>query len=892
MKKRLTADRIYLIITGLLIQIALVIPWIPGAEKKYNIYAYLARMHMADSLKDLIMADFGSRGLGWFEWSELEPMIVIFRVQLIILIAVQILGIINILLAFAKEKHSFLCGACLILCAFNIFCIWESALYYLDGWMPKIYLFIILILQGANLIGYRLIDSWAEATEEQRQIRQREQEERRKRKERLAFEGKYSQLFYKVVWKNFKSNWETYRLFILVSGVSITFIFAGIGMREMLMNAQKADSMTSGGELSSILLNFLVVAVAISVFLIVSVLLFYLKHHVKNYALFLNLGMRSKTLYLFVGIELVSCIVVSIIAGSILGNLILGICKTAIERGNGGAMVLGSLTIKTYLLTLLVSFVVFLISMMATHDVYIDTGASASRYKDVMKEKMPGRLGPVWMVLGAGITGYAVACFARRDKGEGILQLVIFFIGLYLLWKHAWNLYLRIRKSRDKVYFGSMLKKNYFYHHFKTAFRYVFLITLLHVCALFVFAREVISSVIAEEPEMMFPYDYVCMATEDEEAFFEEMENEYGAKLLIYPMVRVSNVDNTSVLHDIRECIQPQGQHIGISETTYRALCEKIGMEPQELELAEDGSNVFLVYQEDKSVKAHPIDYFNLDHSRPYLHIGQPLTGYDYRFRDEIFQPRDVAGEEIACLVGNLRQGEHENIVVFSDEYFAEVQDLWKTTSCLSGEVLEEGEIMEDVTMHHWPDRLVLINADEETQSMIEEQLKVFGENHAFDEQFDSEVKSWYSRDELIPKIKSERFMNMAVSVFIIAVMMAISFVLLYMKTESELEEKKKQQEFLECMGMRKKERLQIIRSEIRYFFWVPFVIATIIIGVFTVLIWNTRMYTQADSIAYTKVLALIYMIYMVVQFLGIRYLEYYTLRKVETNHGRNHKSR
>lgn len=606
----------------------------------------------------------------------------------------------------------------------------------------------------------------------------------------------------------------------------------------------------------------------------------------------MNLGMRSRTLYLFVGIELLSCIMISMIGGSILGNLILVLCRIAIGKAFHGTLVVGGITIKTYLLTLLVSILVCLVSAMATRDVYIDTGASTSRYKDVMKEKMPGRLSPVWMLFGAGIMGYAVCNFARRDKAEGITLIVLFFVGLYLFWRHAWNLYLKLRKSREKVYFGSMLKKNYFYHHFKTAFRYVFLITLLHICALFVFSREVVSSAIAEEPGTMFPYDYVCMATEDEESFFEEMKNEYGAEVLIVPMVRVSNVDNTSTLHDLRECIQPQGQHIGISESTYRLLCERVGRKPQDLDLAEDGSDVFLVYQEDKSVKAHPIDHFLLDHSRPYLHIGQPVIGYNYMIREEIFPPRDVAGEEVASLTGNLKQGEHENIVVFSDEYYAKIQEMWKNTMYVTGETITEDEAVEDATVHHWSDRLVLLNVEEKTKSAVEEQLKTFGDNHAFDEKFDNEVRSWYSKDELIPQIKSERLMNIVVSMFIILVMMTVSFVLLYMKVESEMEEKKKQQEFLECVGMREKERLRVIRSEIQYFFWIPFVIATIMVIVFTTLMWRIRMYTLVDCIAYTKVLTVVYLLYMAIQFLGIKYLEHYIIRKAGVNHGRNHKSR
>lgn len=891
MKKRLTADRIYLIVTGLMIQMALLIPWIPGIDGRLSVYTCLAQMKTAGELKQLVMTGLGIREVGMMEWSELEPMAVLFRMQLYALVILQVLGLINILMTFGKKKRSFICVVNLTICAANVFALPDSLMFSLDGWLPKLYLLIILVLQGINLIGYKMIDSWAEATEEQRQIREHEREVKKERKERLAFEGKYSRQFYHVIWKNFRTSWETYRLFILVGGLSVGFIFSGMGMEEILSDVHGADNILMGQGLGAILFSYLAVAIVISVFLIVSVLLFYLKNHVKNYALFINLGMRSKTLYLFVGIELLSCIILSFAGGVILGNLILVICRAVIQRGFDGAVMLESITIKTYLLTLLVSFLVYLVSAMATHDVYIDTGASNSRYKDVMKEKMPGKLSPIFLILGAVILFLAVTNFARRERAEELMLLGAFFIGLYLLWKNSWNLYLRRRKKKNQVYFKNLLKKNYFYHHFKTVFRYLFLITLLHVSVLFIFGREVVSSKTAQEPAEMFPYDYVCMATEEEETFFKEMEEENDAEVSIYPMVRVTSVDNSSRMNDIRECMQPQGQNIGISKSTYKKLCENSGQKAQKLDLAEDGSEVFLFYQEDRSVKAHPIDYFP-NRTRPYLHIGQPLLYYNFVIREKLYPPREIAGMESGSLIGALRQGEHENIVVFSDEYFAKVQDAWKTTDCNSGEVLGEGEGVEDVTMHHWPDRLVLMNVSEEEKTEVEEKLKVFGENHAFDVAFDSVVQSWYSKDELVLQMQSERFMNRIVSIFIIAVMLIVILVLLYMKAESEMEEKKKQQEFLECMGMREKDRLQVIKSEVWYYFQIPYLIASITVMVFTAIMWKIRLYKQADCIAYMKVLVVLYLVYGALQALGIKGLERFIIRKVEGRHERNDKDR
>ena len=43
----------------------------------------------------------------------------------------------------------------------------------------------------------------------------------------------------------------------------------------------------------------------------------------------------------------------------------------------------------------------------------------------------------------------------------------------------------------------------------------------LHTCALFYFAFPAVSVTIAEKPESLFPYDYVCIANDRDDNFFE-----------------------------------------------------------------------------------------------------------------------------------------------------------------------------------------------------------------------------------------------------------------------------------------------------------------------------------------------------------------------------------
>lgn len=131
--------------------------------------------------------------------------------------------------------------------------------------------------------------------------------------------------------------------------------------------------------------------------------------------------------------------------------------------------------------------------------------------------------------------------------------------------------------------------------------------------------------------------------------------------------------------------------------------------------------------------------------------------------------------------------------------------------------------------------------------------------------------------------------MNIAVSFFIMTLMAVVTLVLLYMKAESEMREKIRQQEFLQNMGMREKERLHIIRREVYIYFWIPMAVAAVSVMVFTGIMWRNRGYTPEDIMAYLKVLAVTGLFYVGIQLLGIQGISRYIIKKVEKNYGNSH---
>ena len=254
-------------------------------------------------------------------------------------------------------------------------------------------------------------------------------------------------------------------------------------------------------------------------------------------------------------------------------------------------------------------------------------------------------------------------------------------------------------------------------------------------------------------------------------------------------MVRGTNVDNSEKLDDARAVIMPQGQHIGISQTTYKELNKALGKKSEKMNLSADGKEIYIIYQQDKSTKAHPLDYLN-SRKEPYLHIGQPIESYGFLDREKIYPTRTVKGEKTDILTGAFRQGSEENLVVFSDEYFEKVQDDWKKYNWITGDPVEEGEAEEGVTIHHWPTKLVLLNVKNADYQKIEKELQAFRKVHKEDERFDKDVLSCYSKRTTMEQIESERFMTTVVDIFIMGAFLLGSVLVIYLIYVSEMTDK------------------------------------------------------------------------------------------------------
>lgn len=735
-------------------------------------------------------------------------------------------------------------------CKFNVGCCILAAAIFLihispfgisscckDNLLGTLYPGLFLLVSTIGYLIFEAIEPWEEIETEAKKMQETDRAEKEEEKRRLRFEGKYSHLFYRIVWKNFKSNWKDYILFLFCTSLVTAFVIFGYGLQTMLDGTHHSEGGGLIHGLNEILFRAMIPLAILSVFIIVVLFLHYVKCRAKNFGVFLTIGMRRKTLYYFIFLEFLSVFILSLVIGTLAGCVFLqlflwfsSVFVGGISTESVGIGILFVKTLGTLLLLMAVSY-------MAACNIFSDFNVGQSTELRAISEKMPLRFRKVFIAVGIGICVYCGMMYSELRNFENIYYILGFFVGAYFIVRYGLAEILMNERKR-RTYIKKLMIRNPLFHKLNTNTGYILVLSVLAFCIMYMFSMQIISVKIAEDMDEIFPYDMMCISDNEDEEFFEQLQEKYSIEYDSYPMVRVCAYDATEEVEH-REQIHPligriQSQNIGISENTYHALKKNLNSEYKvtDLNLDAKGNRVYIVHQQDKSVKAQPIDFF-LSRKEQVLAIGQPILGnHDLEVmngEDEHYRFREIAGEEIGILTGAFRQGLRENLVVFSDEYFEK-----------------------EALKYQGPTKLVLIRFKSEDADEILSEMTKFQDRHIDDESFDVSVLSYYSKQDGANKITSERVMKITMNGLVILIFVIMYFILITIKMLSEIETNRKRALFLNHMGMRQKDRFLLIKKEYFYYYYLlPVIIGTIAAVIFTMMMFVARMYSIEDILHY-----------------------------------------
>lgn len=715
-----------------------------------------------------------------------------------------------------------------------------ASYFAFGGYLPLIPALAGPVLAFVDFMINRYLEDYKEITRKSKELKAKEKAEKEERKRRLFFPGKYSTYFYHIAFQNIKHSKSAYLLLIVSGSFSVTFLFTMLGIKNIMENVHTSEVLFLGNGMQGIMKEAIVTVIVINALMMAFSFTYYVRNKSLQERTMILLGTRSALLRKTRIMEYAVCLLISLVTGCGLGNIIILIFKAVVNRYSSiGA--LQNVDSSVYVSTILAFAAVTFISLICNNEIY-----SREKYREGIKknkEKIPGNKVSMLCLMAGSVAAFiAFSNYSQRRYAESIYYSYLFMMGIVLILISLCVFWVKWTE-KGKMHYKGIISRIPFTYHFTRTVRTLSMMLVIHFLVLSVYTMQFAGIMTVRPAEELYPYDFVCMAYPEDEEFFTELEKEQ-IEIQKYPMVRVTSVAGDAydwkdaLNNNYMKVLWPQGQHIGISESAYIELQKALGNEMEKLDLV--GEEIHIVYQQDSSFKAHPLDWY-LSRKKPYLKLGQPLRFYNFMNREELYPPRIVKSEEIRILTGMFGRGMQENIVVFSDEYFNTME--------------AEG-----------PTEYYLLNVDERDYGFAKEKLNEFEQKHLEDSSWDREIRPYYEKKQMIKDTKSERLLKGVVTAFEILMLMVCSILIISLKFIAEYGEMKERYELLLKIGMKSQERRRTLRKEIKPFFTLPVILAAGLAVCFTLVMFELRMYGQVQTVEYLKCAAMVWMIYFLVQ--------------------------
>lgn len=735
--------------------------------------------------------------------------------------------------------------------------VYIATLFSFGGYLPYPTAFIAIAGTMTEFMVRKYAQEYEVFTKEWEKQKKKEKGEKEERKRRLFFPGKYDGQLFRIMWHETKHQKKALLLMIVGNSILFGMLFLLFALKEKFQEGYGiADALPSQG-LNGILMNAVIVVTVLYVFFEGLALYNFARNQKTRQSVLWILGARESVQVKIQAIEYGLLIVSSLGVGCLLGTVGYGISASVLNKVlNNQIPFVASLNI--YFITIGIYLLVSCITAFVVNDSFkrsIYGSGKKSKRRFVIKRKyMTGMILSAFLIL-----AYSVHYYSKRINAENIYTILCGFCGGVLLLVLAGSLIRSRRYRMSSDNFIQVMGKIPIQSGLLRSVSLRFVLFLFHVIFLGILSVNMAGNLAAPKEETLYPYDYVCMAYEEDQNLFEDLKQKYEIDIKAYPMTRVTTVqgDATDWIDEANNyymnVIWPQGQHVGISESTYRLLCEEKGVIPQDIEIDKD--EIYIVYQQDVSMKAHPLDWY-MDRKTPQIRIGQPLRAYSFTQREKLYPARTVVGEERQILTGLFQGGMQENLVVFSDEYFNQLK-------------IQEG-----------PSMLYTIKIeDSKIRKEIEEQLNQFVKLHEEDSSWSRAIQPYYSKQVKMNDLSTERvFQEIAVLMEMFLIVFCVCLVQ-SMKVEFEKQESRKRYRLLSYIGIYHNEYKLLIKREIMQAFGQPLLWAYLVSAVIVGMTCQLREITGLELRRFAGCQVGIWVLYFLIQLVLLKVAEKRSLK-------------
>lgn len=462
-------------------------PWLREGNRSFSVRVFIQGVKAAGGIEKFALTEAGKGNTDGIANLTMNY----WCIYLIIVLGAVLLLRAAWLLAGRKER--FLSGTAyalglLYLCAFMIFN------YY--GYSGGMVVGMLLVFLDAMLGKY--LDERQALREAEAALRAKEQAEKEEKMRREAFPGRYGSEFYRVIFKNFRANIRDFLLFLAGAVLTMTVLLVIWGMEQGCGGIRLLGASALQQQIASSLKQLLPVFMLLAVLMLSLIISGYLRTRMKNYSMYIALGIRNKTLIRIIGLEYGTCILTALAGGILLGLATLKIIGVPIA---GNLLRMLPPAVLCYLLVVLISTLV---------NYHIFEFKNVLRYnRSSANEPVPRYGAGVMMGIGLFVMLGSLGLFARRGSGEDLYILGGLIAGFGLFLYGAATRILKKRVARLQVTETGLLTILPWRNRFRTNVRFLFLLTALQIMLFGIFLPRLAAQGIP--PEKTAPYGYVAM---------------------------------------------------------------------------------------------------------------------------------------------------------------------------------------------------------------------------------------------------------------------------------------------------------------------------------------------------------------------------------------------
>lgn len=568
----------------------------------------------------------------------------------------------------------------------------------------------------------------------------------------------------KIIYKNFRSNLKNYILFFLSNIVAIMELFVFYGIRSIIKSSI-TDKVTAEALKRDFQIAVGIIAV-ITLMLMFYAMKCYIKLRIKDYSMFLVLGMKKKAVSLLLLFEYCIGCVISLILGIGVGRILLYIIQRLLVKYYPRYIQMHALGYQIYknvcLASILIMVLVFVILL-----IWLD-GRSLGMLmaEDKQNEKRPASY--MWIILAVigivlMIVGIILYCgsdtqylYAHGGLLMGLILAVVFGLALFL----------NLLKKCKNFYYRHMLDLNQLYSRYLNHMIILVLLIVVHFFSLSYLVVQTAELLPLDQYRSQYPYDVIWITEKDNKGYAKKLASTYNGTVTEVPMIRVSTYYGAN--------------HIGISEKTYRKLSKSQALNLKENQIAVRIENSD-AKQEDIKDSAYWEVYSTL-YAGKYFGKQDSDTLIDVKENEDIhFNIQSICTQTIVGKYST--DGWHENIIVFSDEYF---NKQWNAIS-LKNDNASELELFTFPTTRREP---------------VCQKLKQYNQKSSY-HKMGKLQNNLYITDQYLNGQKMRALFSMSSKIFLIIASILSGFFIMSLKTLTEFPALQKGYEFFKCMGMR-----------------------------------------------------------------------------------------